>query len=625
MRNLWTLGSVIYAIVATIVTCTPVEHYDTLKSRQSSEGVVAGIAWRDENGNVPVRREVRDLKENYPDQWNLYLLGLAALEWSDQNDSLSYYSLAGIHGRPYRTWGNAPGLPHKLGTSGYCPHSNSLFLTWHRPYLALFEEELYKQVKYYADAAPPDQAGRYAAAANSFRMPYWDWARGENAGTVPDFFTTQMINVVHTNGFNETIWNPLYSFYFHPLTPSVFNDKARAHVCVDMQRAESTQWSRTNSTLRWPTSDAPDAVSNQAAMYKSYEQQRRGLHDHIDGAFRRNTMNEFANTVEEAHGWVHGVIGGGWDGTSAQGHMWPLEYSAFEPLFMLHHTNVDRLFAMYQSAHPDRYFSPENIGSNGNVFLEDGSTVDADTSLLPFRNPAGGFWTPNTIRDTRTFGYAYPETINSREQTGPSKSNIQFATLSNAQGINASIAQLYGVSTRSRLMITGPSAGLDTSATNFTDWNILASSSSPSTFVAQFSLAGDFSSDAVGDVGSWVRMMPSSHAPHSTPSIATTTRTSVQGKISLMSNLLDAISAGKLASWNAKDVVPFLTSALTWRVLDAQGKPLPSHTLRAFTFKVCSATATIPASLSAPIEYAEDDEHVRCYPDVTRGKAGGVA
>jgi tyrosinase len=46
---------------------------------------------------------------------------------------------SGIHGRPFQIWGDAPGLEHKLGTSGYCPHSNTLFLGWHRPYLALFE------------------------------------------------------------------------------------------------------------------------------------------------------------------------------------------------------------------------------------------------------------------------------------------------------------------------------------------------------------------------------------------------------------------------------------------------------------------------------------------------------
>lgn len=176
-------------------------------------------------------------------------------------------------------------------------------------------------------------------------MPYWDWARGENAGTVPEFFTTQKITVLHTDGTNESIWNPLYSFYFHPLTPSEFNDKVYIpFACYYPENFtdEQIQWSRANSTLRWPISDAPDAVSSQSEFYKSYEEQRRGLHDHIEGAFRRDSMNDFAHTVEEAHGWMHGVIGGGWDGKSAQGHMWPLEYSAFEPLFMLHHTYVRR-------------------------------------------------------------------------------------------------------------------------------------------------------------------------------------------------------------------------------------------------------------------------------------------
>jgi hypothetical protein len=42
-----------------------------------------------------VRHEVRDLKDRYPDQWNLYLLGLSSLQWTPQSDPLSYYSLAG--------------------------------------------------------------------------------------------------------------------------------------------------------------------------------------------------------------------------------------------------------------------------------------------------------------------------------------------------------------------------------------------------------------------------------------------------------------------------------------------------------------------------------------------------
>jgi tyrosinase len=41
-----------------------------------------------------MRREIRDLERDYPEQWNLYLLGLATFQWTPQNDSLSYYNLA---------------------------------------------------------------------------------------------------------------------------------------------------------------------------------------------------------------------------------------------------------------------------------------------------------------------------------------------------------------------------------------------------------------------------------------------------------------------------------------------------------------------------------------------------
>jgi hypothetical protein len=98
------------------------------------------------------------------------------------------------------------------------------------------------------------------------------------------------------------------------------------------------QWRNFNTTLRWPTSSTLTAVSDQTRFLKSYNSQRRNLHDTIDAAFRRSTLNAFASTLEDTHGWVHGIIGGGWDAKSEPGHMWPLDYSAYEPMFMAHHT-----------------------------------------------------------------------------------------------------------------------------------------------------------------------------------------------------------------------------------------------------------------------------------------------
>jgi tyrosinase len=47
------------------------------------------------DGSVPLRREIRDLQANYPDQWNLYILGLEAFKANNETFELSYYEIAG--------------------------------------------------------------------------------------------------------------------------------------------------------------------------------------------------------------------------------------------------------------------------------------------------------------------------------------------------------------------------------------------------------------------------------------------------------------------------------------------------------------------------------------------------
>jgi tyrosinase len=89
-------------------------------------------------GAVPLRREIRDLQANFKDQWNLYLLGLQDLQKKPVTDLLSYYQLAGIHGEPFVPWNGVAGNQNAT-FGGYCTHSSILFLTWHRPYLAVYE------------------------------------------------------------------------------------------------------------------------------------------------------------------------------------------------------------------------------------------------------------------------------------------------------------------------------------------------------------------------------------------------------------------------------------------------------------------------------------------------------
>jgi hypothetical protein len=66
----------------------------------------------------------------------------------DDNDlpvnPMSWFGIASIHGEPYASWNDAPRFFYDLETGkkdtpGYCRHGSTLFPTWHRAYLALFE------------------------------------------------------------------------------------------------------------------------------------------------------------------------------------------------------------------------------------------------------------------------------------------------------------------------------------------------------------------------------------------------------------------------------------------------------------------------------------------------------
>ena len=159
--------------------------------------------------SVQPRLPVQALQKN-DQQWHLYLLALNRLQDMDQSQKLGYYQVAGIHGRPFIPWDNVSPAPGQEN-SGYATHSSTLFPVWHRAYIALFEQVLYSIVQ---EVASEFNIPQYTAAANTFRIPYWDWA-APGAPYLPDTVGgSAYINIVLPNG-TETIRNPLYQYGFH--------------------------------------------------------------------------------------------------------------------------------------------------------------------------------------------------------------------------------------------------------------------------------------------------------------------------------------------------------------------------------------------------------------------------
>lgn len=117
--------------------------------------------------------------------------------------------------------------------------------------------------------------------------------------------------------------------------------------------------------------------------------------------FSVSSYNEFSRSLESIHDLVHVDVGGD---------MADISRAAFDPIFWLHHCNVDRLMAMYQASHPNTYLGPEPRSPTFALHLP--GTDDLSTPLYPFRHPNAKEWTSHDVKTAQSifnYGYSYPE------------------------------------------------------------------------------------------------------------------------------------------------------------------------------------------------------------------------
>ncbi|KAG8810691.1 hypothetical protein FRC17_002833, partial [Serendipita sp. 399] len=432
-----------------------------------SQGYIATTGVTPVDPNNPVtRQEIRTFAKDR-ELMELYLQGLERFQAVDQQERLSYFQIAGIHGRPYIPYDGAGQRSLNQNFGGYCTHSSILFPPWHRPYLALFEQALATHVTAIANEYQGDVKAKYVAAAAKFRLPYWDWAANRD---LPDFISIQKEVTVHSPTGLRTFPNPLYSYTFHPM----YNNMDGLE--------EATYWEKWPSTLRYPTSRGPSGRSNTSLLEGTLQNNGLTLRDRTYILLTQyDSYSVVSNdkwpvprgrfdSIESVHGSVHIFVGN-------DGHMGVADYAAFDPVFWLHHCNVrmkssdssveplltvpskvDRIFALWQALHPDSYVVKQ-VNGRGNFSTpagtEEGSSppnvshmrridlmTDINTPLQPFRKPDGQFWTSAEVRDTRTFNYTYPE-LERWSQLGRQEKISRLATdINGMYGRSAPIASI---------------------------------------------------------------------------------------------------------------------------------------------------------------------------------------
>ncbi|TDZ21810.1 Tyrosinase [Colletotrichum orbiculare MAFF 240422] len=398
---------------------------------------------------------------DFKDQLSYYRIagihGLPATSWD--NDPIPYEAS--------QTYPSA--ASHQDGTPDfYCPHNTLIFPTWHRAYLSLYEQRLWeimtKQIVPNITTAAKEQ---WMDEANKWRVPYWDWA---GIPSVPAVCTTPTIRINLPDGSTSDDWNPLYQFSTSNLSTSqpsskpLFKDQATFGEFAIFSEDSASLTNQTYATSRWGINhpilpqQASGVVNNQlvdqALQHPPYTLVGNAgglsgsLAEQVARLFQKGSFTNFAQfattthgdqgpsgylSLELLHNCIHDFTGGvGYvpdpsanqkpppniDPKSpppkyAYGHMTDLGVAAFDPIFWLHHCNVDRQLAIFQQLNYVAWWSGRDPDYD----------PASDAPLYPFHTDTKfDHFTSDLVQDWTKLGYTYDTLQSSPGSNSPAVS-----------------------------------------------------------------------------------------------------------------------------------------------------------------------------------------------------------
>ncbi|KAF9447414.1 tyrosinase [Macrolepiota fuliginosa MF-IS2] len=323
----------------------------------------------------------------------LYVRALQAIQAREQHAYESFFQLAGIHGLPFTEWAKErPSVDPYL--AGYCTHGQVLFPTWHRTYVSIYEQILQHaaiEVAKKFTVNPKD----WVQAALDLRQPYWDW--GFQLVPPDQIIKQEQISIVNYDGKPISVSNPFLRYHFNPIDPSF------------RPYPDFNTWP---TTIRNPNAQKQEDIPGLIAKMKIEAPQIR---DKTYSMLKYNDSWELfsnhgvyddahANSLEAVHDDIHVIVGYG----RIRGHMTQPLFAAFDPIFWLHHANVDRLLSLWQALNPDVWVTP-GLNRDGTMGIAPNTEVTKTTPLEPFYETTSKVWTSVPLPDTTKLGYSYPD------------------------------------------------------------------------------------------------------------------------------------------------------------------------------------------------------------------------
>ncbi|EME40759.1 hypothetical protein DOTSEDRAFT_74342 [Dothistroma septosporum NZE10] len=525
-----------------------------------------------QNASPPSRKDITTMGQ---EEFSLYILAMQQWQKAQPSDIGGYFQVAGIHGAPHQYWDDSGNYQAETGQGekygGYCMHGTKDFYLWHRPYIALYEQQLKAIATNIANNWYSPQRSTYQAAAKTLMLPYWDWAK---SGTVPSQITSSQITIVNaTTGQQQTITNPLYS---HTTTGSLGNG-----ISVGKNGGRTTYRSSTYvrdmnnqyAGLRRGVAllfNTANICWNVFATYDSDERSVCGSSSSV-------------NSLEGIHNTVHNTI---------CGTMCNLDTAAFEPIFWLHHVNVDRMGALWQGLNPNAR-QPTTTSSSGNYVWDSGYPRDDTFQYMPLRTANSGtaWWTPAMCYDIRATGYTYPELADSPSvSTLQSRLNAIYGNGRTQQTVSTSKVkrqdELLALEERQAYasLITPPSQA----ALAPFKASLISANGSYSEYSAEVTIAKSVAPGEsfnlhlfFGDVDpSRIANSDYLDAPNRVGGIAVSQASSMnsgnaaQGVVPLTDALLNTLIAGGIKDMKPATVRQYVHAKLVWRLVTASGKDI---------------------------------------------------
>ncbi|HVE64283.1 MAG TPA: tyrosinase family protein [Mycobacteriales bacterium] len=340
-----------------------------------------------------VRRNVKELS---PDERTAFVDAVLALKQAPSpfDARYSYYDQFVVwHVSLYR----CSGQEHDIRAG----HGGPFFLPWHRAFVLLFEKAL-RDVSH-----------------KRIAVPYWDWSDPESTA------------VVFADDFMGDNGDPSQGY---AVTTGPFRkDSWTLHV-----RPEMAPWAQSYQphlvrkfgsggiTALPPVADvawALTAPEYDAAPYDMSVDPNRSFRNALEGWWRADPAGRrFADPLDhthcgpddrvvgsrdagrlhnQVHSWTGGIVAEpvGAVGPTIFGTML-MPTSPSDPVFFLHHSNIDRLWAKWQGLHAAATFQPAG---------------EASTPMQPFA-AAGRFFSAESVRSPTGLGYTYSDFTDSDDR-----------------------------------------------------------------------------------------------------------------------------------------------------------------------------------------------------------------